>query len=234
MTERGETDSTKVSIIVPAYNEGSTLSSTLEQLTLRFPDSEVIVVSDGSTDDTAAVARAFQPAVKVIEYSPNRGKGRAVCTGMLAATGEILIFTDADLPFGADGVSRLLDVFEARPSVDVVIAEKTGLYRGPLYRAARAVVRLGVRWSLGLDQTDTQAGLKGFRRRAAQVVFCQAVVEGFASDMEVLSLAAREGFQVAPVPLEVVNDTLRPSTFTARQGLRLLRDILAIRRQTRR
>lgn len=234
MTGRGETDSTKVSIIVPAYNEGTILSSTLEQLTVRFPNSEVIVVDDGSTDDTAAVARAFRPAVKVIQYSPNRGKGRAVSTGMLAATGDIVIFTDADLPFGAAGVSRLLDVFEARPSVDVVIAEKTGLYRGPLYRAARGVVRLGVRWSLGLSQTDTQAGLKGFRRRAAQVVFRQTVVEGFAADMEVLSLAEREGFQVVSVPLEVVNDTLRPSTFTTRQGLRLLRDIVTIRRQTRR
>ena len=61
MTERGETDSTKVSIIVPAYNEGSILASTLEQLTVRFPSSEVIVVDDGSTDDTAAVARAFDP-----------------------------------------------------------------------------------------------------------------------------------------------------------------------------
>ena len=171
MTDRRGTDSTAVSIVVPAYNEGPILSSTLEQLTSHFPTGEVIVVSDGSTDDTVAVARAFHPAVRVIEYSPNRGKGHAVCTGMLAAAGETMIFTDADLPFGVDGVQRLLDVFEERPCVDVVIAEKTGLYRGPLYRAARGVVRIGVRWMLGLDRMDTQAGLKGFRRRVAQVVF---------------------------------------------------------------
>lgn len=234
MTGGRETDPTAVSIVVPAFNEASILSSTLEQLTARFPASEIIVVSDGSVDDTAAVARSFHPAVSLIEYSPNRGKGRAVCTGMLAASGEILIFTDADLPFGVDGVQRLLDVFRAQQSVDIVIAEKTGLYRGPFYRAARAVVRFGVRWSLDLDHADTQAGLKGFRRRAAQVVFCQAVVDGFAADMEILSIAAREGFRVASVPMEVVNDELRPSTFTARQGVRLLRDIQAIRRRLRR
>lgn len=234
MTVGRETDSIGVSIVIPAFNEGSILSSTLTQLTARFPTSEIIVVSDGSVDDTAAVARSFRPAVSLIEYSPNRGKGHAVGTGMLAASGEILIFTDADLPFGVAGVQRLLDVFDAQPSVGIVIAEKTGVYRGHLYRAARGAVRIGVRWLLGLDHVDTQAGLKGFRRRVAQVVFCQSVVDGFAADMEILSLAAREGFQVASVPLEVVNDTLRPSTFTARHGVRLLRDIQSIRRRLRR
>ncbi|HZJ03033.1 MAG TPA: hypothetical protein VFE20_05005, partial [Thermoleophilia bacterium] len=106
-------------------------------------------------------------------------------------------------------------------------------YRGLPYRAARAVVRIGVRWSLGLDQIDTQAGLKGFRRRAAEAIFSQAVIDGFAADMEVLGIAAREGFRVVGVPLEVVNDTLRPSTFTALQGARLLRDVRAIRRRLR-
>ena len=233
MIDRRATTPIVVSIVVPAFNEGQILPFVLEQLTTRFPDFEVLVVSDGSTDDTAAVAREFHPAVKVIDYSPNRGKGRAVRTGMLAASGETVIFTDADLPFGTDGIERLFAVFRDQPTVDVVIAEKTGQYRGLPYRAARAVVRIGVRWSLGLDQIDTQAGLKGFRRRAAEVIFSQAVIDGFAADMEILGIAAREGFRVVGVPLEVVNDALRPSTFTAVQGARLLRDVRAIRRRLR-
>jgi dolichyl-phosphate beta-glucosyltransferase len=223
-----------VSLVVPAYNEGAILASVLSQLVESFPTAEILVVSDGSTDDTADVARSFAPSVDVIEYRPNRGKGCAVRTGMLSAGGDTLVFTDADLPFGTDGVARLLELLETRPEVDIAIAEKTGAYRDPLYRAARGVVRLGVRWSLGLDQPDTQAGLKGFRRRAAQVIFSQAVVDGFAADMEMLGIAAREGFTVASVPLEVVNDALRPSTFTPSKGIHLVRDIWGIRRRLHR
>lgn len=223
----------RVSIVVPAYNEGPTVGDTLSELTARFPGAEVILVSDGCTDDTCAVARSLSQPVSVVEYRPNRGKGYAVRMGMLAARGEVMVFTDADLPFGTAGVQRLLEEFQRRPDADVVIAEKTGAYRSRGYRAARAVVRAVVRATLGLDQTDTQAGLKGFRRDAARVIFSQAVIDGFAADMEMLAIAAREGLSVVAVPLRVLNDTVRPSTFTPRQGLRLLEDIWAIRRRLR-
>jgi dolichyl-phosphate beta-glucosyltransferase len=229
-----DSGSVPVSIVVPAYNEAATIAPILMELRDRFPEAEVVVVTDGCTDETASVARACAPGVSVIEYAANKGKGHAVRTGMLAAHGVILLFTDADLPFGTGGVAKVLQVLETRPEVDIAIAEKTGAYRDPLYRAARGVVRLGVRWSLGLDQPDTQAGLKGFRRRAAQVIFSQAVVDGFAADMEMLGIAAREGFTVASVPLEVVNDALRPSTFTPSKGIHLVRDIWGIRRRLHR
>lgn len=222
-----------VSIVVPAYNEGPTVGDTLSELMAWFPSAEVILVSDGCTDDTCAVARSLSPPVSVVEYRPNRGKGYAVRMGMLAARGEVMVFTDADLPFGTAGVQRLLEEFQRRPDADVVIAEKTGAYRSRGYRAARAVVRVVVRATLGLDQTDTQAGLKGFRRDAARVIFSQAAIDGFAADMEMLAIAAREGLRVVAVPLRVLNDTVRPSTFTPRQGLRLLGDIWAIRRRLR-
>lgn len=222
-----------LSIVVPAYNEGAIIESTLSQLAARFPQAEIVLVSDGCTDETCAIARAFATSVTLVEYRPNRGKGYAIRRGVLAARGEVVVFTDADLPFGTVGVERLLEEFERRPDADVVIAQKTGAYRSRSYRAARAVVRLAVRWALGLDHEDTQAGLKGFRREAARVIFSQAVIDGFAADMEILAIARREGLRVAAVPLPVLNDTARPSTFTPRQGLRLLRDVRAIRRRLR-
>lgn len=220
-----------VSLVVPAYNEGAILASVLSQLVESFPAAEILVVSDGSTDDTVDVARSFAPSVGVLEYRPNRGKGCAVRTGMLAASGTTLVFTDADLPFGVEGIARILDVLETQEEVDIAIVEKTGAYRGVLYRAARAAVRVGVRLSLGLEHADTQAGLKGFRRSVAQDIFSRAVVDGFAADMEILGIAARRGYRVAAVPLQVVNDSLRPSTFTVPHGLRLLRDVRDIRRR---
>lgn len=222
-----------LSIVVPAYNEGAVVESTLARLSSAFPEAEIVVVSDGCTDDTCAIARSFAAGVRLLEYSPNRGKGYAIRTGVLDARGDLVVFTDADLPFDVTGVARLVDEFERRPDVDAVIAEKTGAYRSRGYRAARAAVRLAVRWALGLRFVDTQAGLKGFRREAARVIFSQAETDGFAADMELLAIAAREDLRVVAVPLRVVNDAVRPSTFTPREGLRLLRDVWAIRRRVR-
>lgn len=227
------TEPIRVSIVVPAYNEGAILRDTLSQLTARFPDAEILVVSDGSTDDTCVVMRSCAAGVRLLEYTPNRGKGYAIRVGVSAARGDVVVFSDADLPFGTAGVERLLKEFDLRPEADVIITEKTGAYRSAAYRGARAAVRLVVRGLLGLDQGDTQAGLKGFRRDAARVIFSQAVINGFAADMEMLAIASREGLRVAAVPLGVVNDDVRPSTFTPRQGMRLLRDVWTIRRRLR-
>lgn len=221
----------RLSIVVPAFNEGAILAGTLEQIVAAFPEAEVIVVDDGSSDDTAEVASSFAPAVTALIQGSNVGKGCAVRVGVLASGGDIVLFTDADLPFGTVGIERLVHLLDERPGVDVAIARKIGAYRGVSYRAARAVVRAGVRRSLRITHEDTQAGLKGFRRKAAHAIFSECVINGFAADMEMLALAQRDGFVVESVPLRVVNDALRPSTFTAAHGVRLIREIRQIRRR---
>jgi dolichyl-phosphate beta-glucosyltransferase len=219
---------TTLSIIVPAFNEAAILDDTLSRLVEAFPDTEIILVSDGSGDSTEEVAGRFAPAVRFLSYQPNRGKGYAIRMGMLAARGDTLVFTDADLPFGVEGVRDVIDQLGPDSGWDVVIAQKTRLSRGSLYRAARWAVRLLIRAVDGLDLPDTQAGLKGFTRAAARRIFTRTQVNRFAADIEMLYLANREGFSVKSLPMAVQKEP-RPSTFNAKQGLYLLADIWKIR-----
>ena len=221
----------RVSIIVPAYNEAPILENTLSQLAAAFPEAEIILVSDGSSDATQELAARLAPAVTCLTYQPNRGKGYAIRTGMLAASGDQLVFTDADLPFGVEGVQRVLAELQASGGCDIAIAEKLRLDRGRAYRTARWGVRLVIRAFNGLRMPDTQAGLKAFTRHAARRIFTRTRIDRFAADIEMLYLAQREGLRITSVPMEVRNDP-RPSTFNAKQGFYLVLDIWRIRFHT--
>lgn len=219
-----------VSLVVPAFNEEAVLGPVLTTLVQAFPHAEIILVSDGSTDNTPHIAAAYSPQVRTVHYHPNRGKGYAIRQGMLAATGAILVFTDADLPFGIDGIRHVLGVLAEHPTCDIAIAAKTRIQRGPAYRGARSVARLGIKLLTGLSYSDTQAGLKAFRRRAAHSIYARTRIDSFASDIEVLFIAERDGFRVKSVPLPLTAGFTRPSRFGLRQGIRLLRDVERIRR----
>ena len=226
-----------LSLVVPSYNEAAILPASLKRLHAAFPGAEIIVVSDGSADDTAATVAALPFPVRFLEHHPNRGKGFSVKQGMLAARGRALVFTDADLPFGAEGVAAVVDRLTAQAAggeeagaPDLVIACKASEQRGRGYQLARALVRQVVRLLLGLEFADTQAGLKGFRREPAERIFVQTVIERFAADMEILYIARLHGYRVAPVTLHLDDTNGRPSSFTVKQGLLLLRDIWRIRR----
>ena len=219
-----------LSIIVPAYNEAATLEQTLPRLHERFPDAELIVVGDGCGDETGARACGLGFPVTFIEYHPNRGKGYAIRQGMLAARGDLAVFTDADLPFGADGVQRVVDLLRDESlGYDVVIASKLQQQRDLTYRVARWGVRRLVVLLTDLRYPDTQAGLKGFRTEARRAIFGRAVIDRFATDIEMLYLAQEAGMRIGVAPLAVAGE-LRPSTFNFRQGLLLLTDLWRIRR----
>jgi dolichyl-phosphate beta-glucosyltransferase len=218
-----------LSIIVPAYNEATTLVQTLPLVRERFPDAELIVVGDGCSDDTGARLAGLGFPVTYIEYQPNRGKGYAIRRGMLAAHGDLAVFTDADLPFGADGVQRVVDLLgDDIERYDVVIASKLEQQRDLAYRTARWAVRRMVVLLTGLRYRDTQAGLKGFRADVRRAVFGRAVIDRFATDIEMLYLARKAGARIGVVPLAVGRE-FRPSTFNSTQGLLLLGDLWKIR-----
>ena len=228
----------RLSVVVPAYHEGARVARTVEQLRhalAEVADSgglEVVVVDDGSDDDTAERARAAG-ADQVLVLPANRGKGAAVRTGMLAAHGRAIAFTDADLSYPPDQLLRLLT--EVESGWDVVVGsrrhvETTTLVRNRRLRevSGRLFNTLTVAVLLG-QYRDTQCGLKAFRADAAGLLFSHALVDGFAFDVELFHLAERYRLSLAEVPVELANST----TSSVRVGvdaLRMLRDLFRVRR----
>lgn len=243
-----ERDHPFLSIVIPAYNEARRLPATLERI-LDYLDcqdysAQVIVVDDGSTDGTAAAARAYDEQHRCVEIieSPHQGKGATVRRGMLAAHGDILLFSDADLSTPIQEVERLLPWFDK--GYDVVIGSREGTgarrYDEPFYRhfmgrVFNAVVRLLTVQGI----QDTQCGFKAFRREVAHDLFrrmylytndSQPVVGAMvtAFDVEILYLAQRLGYRIREVPVEwhYSNET---KVNPLKDSWRNLRDVLTVR-----
>jgi dolichyl-phosphate beta-glucosyltransferase len=230
----------RLSVIVPAYREeriGTTVSRLRKELVDIDEDGgvEIVVVDDGSGDGTADEAENAG-ADLVLRQPVNQGKGAAVRAGMLAARGRTLAFTDADLSYAPDQLLGLLA--EVEKGWDVVVgsrfhAETTTLVRaGTLRQVGGRVINLATRLVLLADHDDTQCGIKAFRSDVARLVFGRSQVEGFAFDVEVLHLAERYRLSVVEVPV-VVENSDRSTVRVVRDAVRLLGDLVAIRRRAR-
>jgi glycosyltransferase involved in cell wall biosynthesis len=223
---------TRLSLVLPAYNEAERMPLALDAYLAALPDgAELLVVDDGSTDATSRIAAAAaegDPRVRVLRHERNSGKGYAVRTGMLAARGELLVFTDADGSYGPSEVTRVAEALEKAPVV--IGARRAELAAGPLVRrqASRWFNR-AQRRVLGLPFEDTQCGLKGFSREAAAEVFGRARVDGFAFDAEALFLAGRLGLEVVEVPV-VAQERDGSKVRLAVDAVRMLNDMRRIRR----
>jgi dolichyl-phosphate beta-glucosyltransferase len=223
-----------LTVILPCYNEAERLSGTLQALLAHLSAApgaaEVLVVDDGSTDATVNVAEAVAAAdrrVRVLSYRPNRGKGFAVRTGMLSAQGERLVFTDADGSYSPGDLDRLVAALARAP---VAIGTRAGDASGPVARrVASRVFNLAIRGALGLPFDDTQSGLKGFRRAAAQQIFSQTRVDGFAFDVEVLWLARQLRLEVAEVRVQAL-DRQGSKVQIVADALEMLDEVWTIRR----
>jgi dolichyl-phosphate beta-glucosyltransferase len=200
------------SIVIPAYNEGARLGATLEKV-LSYVygmgwDAEVVVVNDGSRDNTSDIVRehaAANPALRLVENPGNRGKGFSVRTGMLSARGRIVLFSDADLSSPIEEAPKLLQALEA--GADIAIGSRwlraeTQTQRQPLYRQLFGrIFNLLLRLTLGLQFKDTQCGFKAFKRSAVQAIFPLQKIERWGFDPEILFLARKFGFKVQEVPV---------------------------------
>jgi glycosyltransferase involved in cell wall biosynthesis len=226
---------TALTLIFPCYNEAERLPQTLTAYLAELPrqpgEVEILVVDDGSTDQTFAVAKAIaaqDDRVRVIRSQPNRGKGHGVRTGMLEAAGELIVFTDADGSYGPHEVARVAAALAGAP---VAIGSRpAGWATGPpARRLASRLFNCAIRELLGLPFFDTQCGLKGFRRQAALEVFGRARLDGFAFDVEVLFLARRLGLAVNEVPVRAeVRDGSKVQLVV--DALGMLGDVLRVRR----
>lgn len=201
------------SIIIPAYNEEERLEATLveigEYVASREMSAEIIVVDDGSTDATVALARRWADRfpISVVESPHNRGKGHAVRLGMLAAEGARRVFTDADGSTPIDELEALdkaLDGIGGRGVAIASIAVDGAVVLSPQPRLRSFAGRVG-NWLIQLmmlpDVNDSQRGFKLFSADVAEEVFALAEVDGWAFDVEVLALARHGGFPIVEVPV---------------------------------
>ncbi len=237
------TDSDKepfLTVVIPAYNESARIVPTLEAvrdyLDAKPWTFEVLVVDDGSGDDTAAVVEAFASGAagfRLLKNPGNRGKGYAVRHGMLEGRGRYLLFSDADLSTPIEECGKILRALRGGAGVAVAsrrlgasdLAVKQPWYRELMGRTFNLVVQLfAVR---GI--TDTQCGFKGFTRAAARAVFEPALLERFGFDVEVLFLARRLGFPIAEVPVRWI-DSPDSRIDPLRDPLRMFLEVLQVRR----
>jgi dolichyl-phosphate beta-glucosyltransferase len=171
-------------------------------------DAEVIVVNDGSRDNTADIVRAFaanDPALRLVENPGNRGKGYSVRNGMLNARGQIVLFSDADLSSPIEEAPKLFQALEA--GADIAIGSRwlraeTQTQRQPLHRQLFGrIFNLMLRVTLGLKFKDTQCGFKAFKRPAVQGIFPLQKTERWGFDPEILFLARKFKFKVQEIPV---------------------------------
>ncbi len=241
MGGKGRRKDPEISIIIPAYNEERVIGATLDEVTSYLEDRglshEVILVSDGSTDRTAEIAReraARRPEViKVIENETNMGKGFSVQRGCLAASGAVVVFTDADLSYPIGEVEKPLRlIMEGR--ADVAIGSRTA--RGSIIEAETTALRtlmsrvfnLFVRIIALKGIHDTQCGFKAFSGRASRAVFSRVTMTGFSFDVEVLYIARKLGFTIAEFPILWARSS-ESSVHPVTDSIKMFIDLLRIR-----
>jgi glycosyltransferase involved in cell wall biosynthesis len=200
-----------LSIVIPSFNEELRLPGSLEKISdyvrEKRPNTEVLVVDDGSKDRTAAVAESWRdriPQLRVISNGTNRGKGFSVKHGSLEARGDIVLFTDADLSAPIEEGEKL---FAALKTYDVAIGSRAvdrsliEVHESPFREFAGIVFNKIVRTILRLPFVDTQCGFKAFRRERCKIIFEQQTIERFGFDPELLYLARHHGLSIKEVPV---------------------------------
>jgi glycosyltransferase involved in cell wall biosynthesis len=232
-----------VSIIVPAYNEAvrlrRSLRTILEYLN-RYGNSELILVDDGSTDHTTAVAEqslrhSGSVSTRLISYSKNRGKGYAVRTGLLAARAPIALFTDADLSTPITEVPKLVDPI-ARGDCDFAFGSRAldrsliGVHQPWTREMGGRVFNLVVRLATGLPFWDTQCGFKAFRMSVCRPLAAAATVERFGFDVELLYIAHRAGLRLREIPVRW-DHCDGSKVCVQRDAARMIGEIQTVRRQ---
>jgi len=202
----------KLSVVMPAYNESASIVKNVAEAVQTLSgfgyDYEIVVVDDGSVDDTHShvmqIAAAYDPKVRVVRYDDNRGKGGALICGTTYTTGDYIAFLDADMELHPEQLPLFLEIMAAQ-GADVVIGSKRHPLSNVEYPRIRRIYSAGyfaLVWLLfGLPLRDTQTGLKVFRRQVLQDVFPRVLVKRFAFDIEVLANAHRLGYKIVDAPV---------------------------------
>ena len=236
-----------LSIVVPAYNEGARLGKSLRAIVTYLneyaPQSELIVVDDGSTDDTAQTARAELADAQnvhtsVISYKLNLGKGRAVRLGLQASRGEIALFTDADLSTPITEAPKLIDPI-AQGECDLAFGSRAldrsliGVHQPWRREQGGRVFNLAVRLATRLPFWDTQCGFKAFRMSTCRPIIEGATIDRFGFDVELLYVAYRAGLRLKEIPVRW-DHAEGSKVNVASDSLKMLGEVGRIRQQAQR
>lgn len=234
------------SLVIPAYNEAERIALTLREaigyLRAESPGSELIVVDDGSTDATREVVRdVFSEAtdleLRLVERSPNAGKGAAVRAGLIAATREVALFSDADLSTPIEELPKLLEpifageldvAFGSRALDRTLIGNRQAWHR----EQAGRIFNVAVRLMTGLPFWDTQCGFKAFRLAKLRPLLPDARSDGFGFDVELLYLAHRAHLRMREIPVRW-NHHEGSKVHMLHDSLHMLQEVVALRMRAR-
>ena len=239
--------SASLSVVIPAYNEaarlGKTLPAVVDYLRQSLPKSELILVDDGSSDQTAALARqVFNKSrdlrTSVISYKSNFGKGRAVRLGLLAARGDVALFSDADLSTPISEAPKLIEPI-VKGECDVTFGSRAldrkliGVHQPWRREQGGRIFNLIVRVATGLPFWDTQCGFKAFRMNVCRPLVEAATVDRFGFDVELLYLAFRAGLNLKEIPVRWDHNEGSKVNVVS-DSFKMLNEVGLIRQQARR
>ncbi|MDD6800281.1 MAG: glycosyltransferase [Firmicutes bacterium] len=234
----------KLSVCIPMYNEEKIASDTARTLTdfmtKRFGAEgwEIIFSNDGSKDSCASVISDFSKTdgrVRLVGYKDNRGKGSAVRTAVLAAEGDYILYTDCDLAYGCDVIADMYEAL-AGSEYDIMIGSRNisaDGYEG--YTALRRIMSKTyikvISIAAGFRYTDSQCGIKCFKKDAAHKIFRECTVDGFAFDLEALILADIYKYKVGEKAVKIINHRESESKVNPiKDALKMLRDVSRIKK----
>lgn len=230
----------KISVIIPAYNEAAVIEENMQllerELQAKAMEYEIVIVSDGSRDDTWRIVRERLAGAHIVDagYEENLGKGGALKAGVAAASGDIIVTTDCDLAYGCAVIFNAVELMERESSCDMLIGSrslaKDGFAGYPMLRklASKIYFKL-ISLYAGLSVSDSQCGFKCYRRSAAKTLFKELVTYGFAFDLEILLRAEKHGFIIRELPVSIKNHG-QSKVNVLRDSVRMLRDITRIKR----
>jgi glycosyltransferase involved in cell wall biosynthesis len=231
-------------VVIPCYNEaariGNSVRATLDYLATESPEAELIVVNDGSTDATPTIVRETLTGAKIrtqlLENFPNRGKGAAVRSGLLAATKPIGLFFDADLSTPLSEIPKVIEPI-AKGDVDLAFGSRAldrkliGVRQPWRREQAGRVFNFIVKVATGMPFWDTQCGFKAFRLDVCRPILEKAHTIGFAFDVELLFMAYRAGLRLREVPVRW-NHAEGSKVHVIHDSLAMLREVIALRRSS--
>ena len=235
----------KLSVVIPAYNEEAIVRDTIRTLSdalcamcrsAVIDDYELIFVSDGSADRTPQYLQEAGDAdahLRACIYTPNRGKGCAVRTGVLASTGDIVLYTDCDLAYGTDVIASAVRQL-TNTGADILIGSRAIHPEGyagytPLRKLASVLYLRILSVAAGFRHSDSQAGFKAMRGAVGREIFSQCIIDRFAFDLEMLMRAQKAGCTITELPVKIVNHR-ESSIHLIRDSIRMLRDIVRIKK----